>query len=110
VDGNNGIPVITELTYAGTPYRVMGKSVTEVQQEIDDILLRRTAGWLDVVDEHGTLAPNRILITAGVAVSITALPTESANSRFCRASALLAFRPPDNAWRGGAGPRSTWAS
>lgn len=65
-----------EVIYGGQSYRISGHALDDVQQQIDDILARGTSGWIEALDGHGTRSPYRLLITAGVPISIAQVPTE----------------------------------
>ncbi|MBW9109025.1 hypothetical protein JNB63_07090 [Microbacterium trichothecenolyticum] len=65
-----------EVVYGGESYRISGRTLEDVQHQIDDILALGTSGWIEALDGHGTRSPYRLLITPGVPVCIAALPTE----------------------------------
>ncbi|MFH8253214.1 hypothetical protein ACH3VR_22805 [Microbacterium sp. B2969] len=65
-----------QVSYGGEPYTVIDRRLSDVQQQIQDILTSGRPGWLEAVDGYGARAPYQLLITPGVHLSLAVPPTE----------------------------------
>ncbi|KHK98739.1 hypothetical protein LK09_07420 [Microbacterium mangrovi] len=59
-----------EMLFGGQSFTIAGRSVADVQAEIDGILLSGMPGWVQAYDGHGGRSQSLLLITPGVSVAL----------------------------------------
>lgn len=62
-----------DVFYGGRPYSIGGRTIEEVRAEIA-AHLTDGHGWLDVNDGEGVARETALLITAGVDLTLAAIP------------------------------------
>lgn len=62
-----------EIVYAGSPFRIVGRSLEEVQQQIAITLASGNTGWLEAYDGYGSRSPFQLLIAPGVPLALCAV-------------------------------------
>ncbi|MFC8680915.1 hypothetical protein ACFT30_05290 [Microbacterium ureisolvens] len=65
-----------EVLYGSQTFTIVDRTIDDVQSHIDAVLATGTSGWISAFDGHGPRAPVRLLITAGVPIALTFVPSD----------------------------------